>query len=98
MTATKSKSDLIAEAKAMEAVEHCVGHNEGTYGAMECCRKTGSGDHRYGNRHEYETVGGAKRATGPDKADMPGRMRYYRDALNADRKRLAEIRRQISSM
>ena len=99
MTTTTTRRDLEQEAEALALVEYCVQTNEGTYGATEAGSKVGTGDPRFANRKVYETVGGTRRETGPDEQRAPGRMRSInRDALSADRKRLADLRRQISKM
>lgn len=77
--------------------EHCVGHNEGTYGAAECQRKTGSGQPRAGLVEVYETVGGRRRRTGPDNA--PGVVRYCTPlALTEDRRRLKEMQDHLYAL
>lgn len=89
---TRTREEIRTEIAELLTIEVCVGHNEGTYGAAEACRKCGSGDPRFANRHEYETVGGEKRSTGPDLDQMPGRMLYGGKA------RLAEYRQQLASL
>lgn len=91
-TKTRTAADIQNEINELIAVEVCVGHNEGTYGGVEAARKCGSGDPQFANRHEYETVGGAKRSTGPSGDRMPGQMRYGGKA------RLAEYRQQLASL
>ena len=49
-------TSIQAEINALAKVEYAVETNEGTYGAVECCRATGSGDRqlhdlRDGGRH-----------------------------------------------
>lgn len=97
MNATKTGREVIlAEIEAVQKIEHHVETNEGTYGAVEACRKVGSGDPAFANRQVYETVAGERRATGPDEEDAPGRMRQLnRDSLAADRRRVADLRAEL---
>lgn len=104
MMTTRTADEIRNEIAEMLAVEVCVGHNEGTYGAVEACRKCGCGDPWFANRHEYETVGGDKRSTGPDREvgaswrHMPGRMQYGGRARLAEyRKQLADLRAELRS-
>jgi len=95
--ATKvSISDLAREIDTLSKVEYCVETNEGTYGGSDGVRAIGTGDQRYCNYSVYETVGGFRRHVGCDKSRAPGRARYLnRDSLSDDRKRLAELRREL---
>ena len=92
MSKTRTAQQIQKEINELLATEVCVGHNEGTYSAVEAGRKCGSGDPQFANRHEYETVGGEKRSTGPTAARMPGHMRYGGKA------RLAEYRQQLAAL
>ena len=38
---TERKAELVKEIATLEKVEHCLETNEGTYGAVEACRKVG---------------------------------------------------------
>jgi polyhydroxyalkanoate synthesis regulator phasin len=90
---------LEKEIKSLNAKEHLIATNEGTYSAVEAGRKCGTGDPAFANRHEYETVGGDTRSTGPDKADMPGRLRRMDTTeLQEDRRRVKELRSQVSNL
>lgn len=81
---------------ALERVEYMTATNQGTYGAVEACRKVGCGDPAFANRNEYETVGGSKRSEGPDLDDAPGYMRQMnREALSTDRTRLVRMRKEL---
>lgn len=62
------------EINAILNQELLIGSNAGTFGAEECCRKVGTGESKYGERREYETVGGNRRVEGCDRERMPGRM------------------------
>jgi hypothetical protein len=92
MTTTRTAQQIRKEINELLATEVCVGHNEGTYSALEAGRKCGSGDPRFANRHEYETVSGEKRSTGPSPERAPGYMRYGGKA------RLAEYRQQLTAL
>jgi hypothetical protein len=96
-TQTTDRIEALArEIAALAAIEHCVETNSGTYGAAEARRAVGCGDPQFADRNIYETVGGARRETGPDAKDAPGRMRRLnRDALAADRRRLAALREEL---
>lgn len=86
---------LTREIAILAAKEYCVAHNEGTYGGAEAIRKCGTAEPYFANRHEYETVGGAKRATGPEGDRMPGRLQRCRpEGLAADRATLAGLRKE----
>ena len=92
MSKTRTAAEIQNEINELISVEVCVGHNEGTYGAVEAARKCGSGDTKFANRNEYETVGGEKRSTGPSPDRMPGHMQY------GGRTRLAEYRQQLAAL
>jgi hypothetical protein len=90
--------DCLAAIRTLEATEVHVETNQGTYGAAEACRKVGTGDPAHGNREVYETVGGTRRATGPDEDRAPGRMRRINAETLADyRKQLAAWRRALAA-
>ena len=89
---TRTTTKIQAEITELLNAEVLIGHNQGTYSASEACRKCGSGDPRFADRNEYETVGGEKRSTGPSHDRMPGRMQY------AGRATLAEYRQQLASL
>ena len=96
---TMTIMDLRREIAALEAVEVHVSTNQGTYGALEACRKIGSGDPRFANREVYETVGGARRETGPDEDCAPGRMRQInRQLLAGKRAELSQLRSRLGKM
>lgn len=100
MQTLNNRSAIEAEIATLSSVEYMVATNAGTYGPTEALRCVGCGDPEFATRKEYETVGGAKRATGPDLADVPGRMiRGPKTAakLSADRKRLADLQAAIRS-
>ena len=89
-----SLRDLEQQASAVAAEEIAVATNEGTFGAVECCRCTGCGDPIFGNYTIYEMVGRprSQRIQGCDPADSPG----YRRPLNRDV--LVERRRLLSRL
>jgi hypothetical protein len=92
-------AELEAEAEALASVEYLVETNQGTYGAGEARRKVGVAEPHFADRDVYETVGGARREMGCDADRMPCRVRRCnRAALAADRKRLAELRREIRNL
>jgi hypothetical protein len=96
MMTSRKLSDLIAEADALSSVEYLTETNAGTYGATEACKAVGSGSPEFADYRHYQTVGGAHRRTGCDAARAPGRARYLNsDDLRADRKRLAELKKEI---
>lgn len=87
--------DLAKEIDEMNAVEYLVETNEGTYGPGGASRPHRTGDPRFNNYRIYETVGGAVEHIGCDPAIAPGYARKMnRDNLAADRKRLAQLRRE----
>jgi len=92
MAKTRSVEEIQSQINTLRKIEVCVGHNEGTFSAVEACRKVGTGDPSFATRHEYETVDGDKRSTGPSIETMPGRMQY------AGRETLAEYRRELQSL
>ena len=77
--------------------EYVVETNEGTFGAAECCRKTGCGDPRYGNYTIYERLDGQRRVVGCEPKKAPGYARKFRDGIAAARKSLAGLRRELRS-
>ncbi len=97
---TQSVGELERQAKELSAMEVAVETNAGTFGAIECCRKTGSGDPRYGTYTIYLRVGdGARRTVGCDPASAPGYARKggY-DVFAAKQRELAALRKQIAAM
>jgi hypothetical protein len=95
MTMVNEIEKLSREIEALRAVEHLLATNEGTYGSAEARRKVGCGDPQFADRRVYETVGGARRETGPAEDRAPGHMRHVgRQALAADRSRLALLEQQ----
>ncbi len=87
-----TRAEISDAIRALENTEVHVETNDGTYSAAEAQRKVRSGDPRYATRNVYETVGGKRRATGPDAADAPGRMRH----LNTEQMR--ELRAKLSAL
>jgi hypothetical protein len=85
---TNATADLLIEEIAMLAkVEYLVETNEGTFGGA---------DPAYATRRVYETVAGTRRETGPSESNFEGYMRSLnRDALAADRKRMADLNRKL---
>lgn len=97
MNATE-KATIQAEIDALTSQEFAVETNEGTYGAAEAARATGTGDPRWNNYTIYEKISGARRVEGCDPAKAPGRARKLSRAdLRAANKRFAELRKQITS-
>ena len=95
-TTTTNAARIASEIHRLEAVEVHVATNDGTYGALEAGRCCGSGDPRFATRDMYETVGGGTRQTGPDYADMPGRLRWIgQEELRDLRKQVGELRRSL---
>jgi hypothetical protein len=93
---TTTKAQLQAEIDTLLRIDVHVRTNQGTYGASEAARKVGSGDPRFANREEYETVAGSKRASGPDEDDAPGRMRDIGSrTLIEYRAKVAALRQQM---
>lgn len=98
MKTTTKLTDLQREAAALAAVEHMIETNDGTFSQQEACRAVGTADPAYATRRVYESVGGVRRETGPSEDRAPGRTRSLnRDALSADRRRLADLRKQIAA-
>jgi len=96
MTTNASKSDLVRDAQELARLECAVETNDGTFGAEECCRKTGSGDSAFGKYTIYERVGdGTRRVVGCDPANAPGYARVFAAEINAQRARLSALREQI---
>lgn len=85
------------EIAGLESTWVHVETNQGTFGSTECLRKCGTGETRYGNRDVYETPSGKRRATGPEEADAPGRMRQINtDRIVSLRKLLNDYRKQLA--
>lgn len=98
MTTTETLKAMKAEAAALWGEEVPVAHNEGTFSAEECQRKTGSGRPEAGNYTIYERVGdGRKRVVGCDPAKAPGYTRGSRDTLSAKKARLSELNAEIKA-
>lgn len=93
----KTRNELLAEIKSVAAEEIAVETNEGTFGATECCRKTGCGDPKFGNYTIYECVGTReRRVVGCDPDEAPGRARKLdRDDMAARRRHLSELQAQL---
>ncbi len=88
------KTATTLEIEALRCVEYLTETNEGTFGAHDCRRAVGSGDPAFGTYRVYESVSGTVRHTGCGKDRAPGyARRLNRDALAADRRRLAELLR-----
>lgn len=82
--------------KELEAVEVLVATNEGTYGAGEACRATGTGDPAFANFSVYERVGGGRRVQGCDPARAPGYVRNMgQEALRTKRAELDRLRKTL---
>ncbi len=94
-----SAREIQADINELRAVEYAVASNQGTYGAAEAGRKVGCGDPQFADRFIYETVGGNRRATGPDEADMPGRMIWWstNPELERDRAELSVLYEQLEA-
>lgn len=93
-----TREQIQAEINALEQVEHVIETNEGTYGLGDCQRAGVSGDPKFSTRNVYETVGGVRRESGPTIERTPGRMRRINcETMADDRKRLADLRRQMRS-
>lgn len=91
-----------AYAAAFNAVEELadaevlIETNEGTFGAEECCRVTGTGDSKFGNYSVYEQVGGGRRVEGCDPANAPGYPRKMNtDELKDQQKILKALRAEL---
>jgi hypothetical protein len=99
-TATKpSKSEIETMIRELSALTLCIEHNSGTFGAEECCRKTGCGEARYGEYEIWEDIRGKRTVIGCDPEHAPGYARYCKEAkrdLSEARKKLAELRRELS--
>lgn len=96
---TTERERIQDEIDALTQIEVHVRTNQGTYGAVDACRLCGTGDPRFANREEYETVGGLKRTTGPDEQHAPGRMRDIGSATLAHyRHRVAALREKLRTM
>ena len=95
MTTTKmSVAEMKARIAELEATEECVRHNEGTFGGADARRMVGTADPKFAVRAEYETVGGQRRATGPDLDRTPGKMRLN----SAGKERLREMRAEVKEL
>lgn len=84
-----------AELAGLLAAEVLVETNSGTYSAREAAAAVGTGDPRFADRNVYSRVDGTMRATGPDEAVAPGRMRQLhgaKDELRSLRTRVARLR------
>lgn len=91
-----TRQELEAEIKAVENEEILVATNDGTFGATECCRITGSGDPQFGRYEIFERVGGGDpKVIGRDPDNAPGRKRELRAKLSARRRRLSDLRQAV---
>lgn len=90
-------AELESEISRLEAAEVAVEHNEGTYSALEAARKIGTGDPAFANYTIYVRVGdGRRRVVGCDPEKAPGYARRAGyETLAEERRRLAELRRQL---
>lgn len=88
---------LIAQLKQEVAIET----NEGTYGAEEACRKTGSGDPAHNNYTIFESLNGSRRVRGCDPDKAPGYPRKLSVKSAAERRkeiaRLEGIAKRLAS-
>ena len=94
---TTEQQELTEAIARMLDDEYVVETNEGTFGAAECCRKTGCGDPQFGHYTIYERLDGHRRVVGCEPKKAPGYPRRFRDEINAARKQLAELRRELRS-
>lgn len=93
--------ELERQAAQWMDAEVCMGTNEGTFGAGECCAKTGSGDPRYGNYTRYTTARGHSRVEGCDPEKAPGKFRAnknYRAELWANRAKADELKKRAKEI
>lgn len=84
---------------AMESEEVLVALNAGTFGAAECCRKTGCGDSRYGEYEIYERLAtGERRVVGcdPDRAPGYARTMDVRSARSDWRARMQQANAELA--
>ncbi len=94
-----NRQELEAEILAVENEEILVASNDGTFGAEECRRVTGSGDPQFGTYKIFECIGSGKRkVTGRDPDDAPGRQRRFRDALGRRRRHLSELHKRLRQL
>ena len=95
-TKTRSREEIQAEIDTIVKIEVHVATNQGTYSNHDAVRAVGVGDPALANREVYETVGGARRATGPSEEMAPGRMRRINTATLAGyRQTLAALRAEL---
>jgi hypothetical protein len=88
-TQTTTAENLKQQIRTLELTEVHIQTNQGTYT---------DGDPAFKNREVYETVGGARRETGPSEADAPGRMRHINAAaIAAARSELVRLREELKA-
>lgn len=93
--ANMSSGHLATAIRQIESEEVSIETNEGTFGATDCQRATGSGDPRYGNYSKIMRISdGSIRTIGCEPEKAPGYARYSDIGRRLYRK-LNEMRREL---
>lgn len=79
---------------------YLVETNEGTFGAAECCDKTGCGDPAFGNYRIYESIDGTRRREGLEAGrKAPGYARKMKVPTAKERRQqVKELRELIATL
>lgn len=93
----KNTKDIIKSLREIIA-PRLVATNSGTFGAVECCAKVGTGDPKYGERRIYETFTGARFVVGCDEDEMPGYLRRFTadESPKIRRQKVNELKRELA--